>query len=222
MLLSSESAVERLTRPWSDVLSPDETGLDKYMPVDYPPLLDMLDDACRNSVGESGGGAGGDPATRSLLNLEAHQLREQIDGSVRAWVSRLGKGRCEADLKAAVVQLAGMLSAHHAAKSIPDTEYARIRSFFGRWCGQVWALYEPPIVKELAGQCPNPDCEQSAFVVGDGAKGSALIAFYHRNTGEVRARCRCCAWVWGHDQVRLLGEWLGATQDVEFLEAAGL
>ena len=51
-------AVEKLTRPWSDVLSPDETGLDRYLPVDYPPLLDMLDEACRTSVSEAGAGAG--------------------------------------------------------------------------------------------------------------------------------------------------------------------
>jgi len=222
MMISPETAVERLTRPWSDVLSPDETGLDKYLPVDYPPLLDMLNDACRNSVGESGGGAGGDPATRSLLNLEAHQLREKIDGSVRAWVSRLGKGKCEPELSAAVVQLAGMLQAHHAAKSIPETEYARIRSFFGRWCEQVWKIYEPPTVKELVGQCPNPDCNASKYKDAAGDVGAALIAFYVRDSSAVTAKCRACSWEWRDGQLRLLGAWLGAEQDDEFLDAVGL
>lgn len=217
-----QHAVEKLTRPWSDVLSPDETGLDKYIPVDYPPLLDMLDEACRANMGERSHGSASDPASRSLLDLEAHALRERIDGTVRTWITHLSRQRPERELKAAVVQLAGVLQAHQAARTITDAEHARISGFFPRWCEQVWRLYDPPVVKELKGSCPNPDCEQSTVTDGDGAVGTSLIAFYVRNTGQVRAKCRSCSWEWGQDEIRLLGQWLGATQDDEFLKAVGL
>lgn len=223
MTITSETAVERLTRPWHDVLSPEETGLDRYLPVEYPPLLDMLDEACRTSVSEAGAGSGGDPSTRSLLNLEAYMLRNRIDGSVKTWIAHLSKGRADRDLKASVAQLAGLLKAHHASRTITDAEHARIGGFFVRWCEQVWKLFDPPVIKELRGACPNPDCEAETFADGDGSSGAALVAFYMRNTNDVRAKCRVCGWEWETpSELRLLGEHLGATQDVEFLRAAGL
>jgi len=216
-------AVEKLTRPWSDVLSPDETGLDKYIPVDYPPLLDMLDEACRSNMGERSHGSGTDPASRSLLDLEAHALRERIDGTVRTWIGQLSRQRPERDLKAAVTQLAGVLQAHQAAGTITDAEHDRITGFFPRWCEQVWRIFMPPVVKELKGACPNPDCEQASFTDGDGSVGSALIAFYVPNTGQVRAKCRACSWEWQSlAELRLLGQSIGASQDDDFLRAAGL
>lgn len=216
-------AVEKLTRPWSDVLSPDETGLDRYLPVDYPPLLDMLDEACRANTGERSHGSASDPASRSLLDLEAHALRERIDSTVRAHVGQLSKSRAERDLKAAVAQLAGILQAHKAAGTITDSDYARVVALFPRWCAQVWTLWDPPVRKELRGACPNPDCEQTTVTARDGSVSSALVAGYVRNTGQVKARCSACGWEWVTvAELRLLGEWLGAEQDTEFLNAVGL
>ena len=154
--------------------------------------------------------------------MEAHMLREHIDGQVRSFIRDLSKGRVDRDLKAAVVQLAGILNAHHAAKTIPDVQHNRVSACFPKWCEQIWRIFEPAVVKELIGQCPNPDCEQSAHVDELGMKGSALIAFYVRGTESVRAKCRACGWLWDQGQLRLLGEWLGATQDDDFLLAAGL
>lgn len=218
-----QHAVDQLTRQWSDVLSPTETGLDKYIPVDYPPLLDMLDDACRANTGEHSSGSASDPATRSLIDLEAHALRERIDGTVRTWIGHLSRQRPERELKAAVIQLAGILQAHQAAGTITAAEHARITEFFPRWCEQVWKIFMPPVVKQLEGQCPNPDCEQDTFVDHEGKSGPALIAFYMPMSNQVRARCRACDWEWRSlSELRLLGQWLGASQDDEFLRAAGL
>lgn len=215
-------AVEKLTRPWSDVLSPRETDSNGYVTVDYAPLLTMLDDACRANTGNRGG-SGADPAERSLLDLQAFTLREHIDGTVRAWISHLSKGRAEKELIPAVMQLAGLLEAHHAARTITDSDYTRLTGFFPRWCAQVWELLDPPVVKQLDGACPNPDCEQTHVTDADGARTSALVAFYTRNTGSAQAKCRACSWQWNTDaELRLLGRQLGAVQDDEFLEAVGL
>ena len=168
-------SIEKLTTGWTDVLSPAETGSGKYTPIDYPPLLDMLDDACRGNIGERSSG-GSDPATRSLLNAEAHSLREHIDGTVRAWIVELGKRKPERDLKTAVGQLAGILQAHHAAGTIPDSEHARILGFFPRWCERIWRLYDPPKEVPLDGKCPNADCEQTHALDAAGGTILALVA----------------------------------------------
>ncbi len=214
-------AIEKLTQPWSDVLSPKETGLPSYTTVDYPPLLDLLEQACRGNIGERGG-SGSDPATRSLLNAEAHSLREHIDGTVRAWISELGRAPAKRDLKAAIRQLEGILRAHHSAGTMPDSEHERILGFFPRWCERIWRIYDPPVEKELKGACPNGECEQTTFSNAEGETGAALVAFYHRGSGTIHAKCRACGWTWGPDQVRLLGQHLGATQDDAIMDAAGI
>ena len=219
--MSAEYAIEKLVTGWTDVLSPAETGTASYRHIDYPPLLDMLDDACRGNIGERSSG-GSDPATRSLLNAEAHALREHIDGTVRAWIVELGKRKPERELKAAVRQLEGILHAHHAAGTIPDSEHARILGFFPRWCEHIWRLYDPPREVDLNVTCPNDECGQSRIVNRDGEIQSAMIAYYHRGSGLVHALCRACGRGWGPDQVALLGKMLGATQDEAVIAAAGL
>jgi len=219
--ITPESAIARLTRPWTDVIPPDEDR-PTYTPIDHPPMLDMLNELCRSSYGSGVGGAS-DPASRNLLNLEAVQLREHIDGTVRAWHRHLSKGAVPAELKAAVVSLGELLAAHHAANSIPVSEWERLTRMFPRWCRAIWRLYDPPTVKELVGACPNPDCEQERFQDGAGGVGSALVAWASRGSGEVRARCRACGWVWEDPtQLALLGKHLGATQDTDVLNAAGI
>ncbi len=218
-----DNAIAKLTRPWTDVLSPRETNLNTYTPIDHAPLLDMLDAICRSSYGAGVAGASSDPASRNLLNLEAHALREHIDGTVRAWLGELSKHRAESELKAAIVQLGGILNAHHAAATITDREYQRITGFFPRWCERIWRLFDPPTIKELEGSCPNLDCEMTRWADGAGATGTALIAFYVKGTMDVRASCRSCGWGWvGPAQLAVLGRHLGAEQDEDMLRAAGL
>lgn len=213
-------ALEKLTRPWSDVLSPKESGTDRYIPVEYPPLLDMLDEACRSSYGAGASGASSDPASRNLINLEAHGLREHIDGTVRAWVRELSKQRPESELKDTLGQLAGILNAHHAAHTITDTEHERISAFFPRWCERIWSLFDPPTVKDLIGACPN--CSETKYTALDGSKASALIAYFWKGI-RPEAKCQSCGFHWsGERELLELGYHIGATQDEEALRDMGV
>lgn len=214
------TAIEKLTRPWTDVLSPRESGTDRYISVDYAPLLDMLDEACRSSYGAGASGASSDPSARNLLNLEAHGLREHIDGTVRAWIGELSKSRPERELKDAVTQLAGILKAHHAAHTITDAEHDRISGFFPRWCERIWSLFDPPTVKDLKGACPN--CSETEYVAQDGSKSTALIAYYWRGI-RPEAKCNGCGEHWtGEKQLLELGYHIGATVDEEALREMGV
>lgn len=196
MTLSTETAVERLTQPWADVLSPDETGRDTYTTIDYPPLLTMLEDACRSSVGERSHGSTADASARSLINLEAHMLRNRIDGSVKTWINHLSKGRAEKGLTAAVVQLAGLLNAHHAAGTMPEGEYLRVSAFFARWCDQIWDLYDPPTLREVQQKCPRCQVEWMPGVE-DGPSRRAVWVSYRGSLADAKAECRACGMVWG-------------------------
>lgn len=215
-----ESALARLTRPWTEVLSPRETGLGKYVPVDFPPLLEMLADACQSNIGGVPSSGRTDPASRNLLNLEALSIREHIDGTVRAWIGELSKQRPAPELLDALVQFAGILQAHHAAHSITDREYERLSSFLPRWCNRIWALYDPPIVKELIGACPA--CEATVHEAIDGSKSTAMIAYYWRGI-RPEAKCQRCGEHWTGTRALLdLGFHLNAVMDEDALREMGV
>lgn len=214
-----QTAVEALTRNWSDVLSPKESGTGKYQPIDYPPLLDMLAEAKSSSLGKTGAGRSPD-AERNILNLAAFSLWEHIDGSTRAWIRELSKSQAEPELKAAVTQLAGMMKAAHASHQMKDDRYHHMVAMLKRWRTQIWELFDPPVVKDLIGSCPN--CGESVSVNLEGGKTTALIAYYWKGI-KPEAKCQCCGERWeGPSQLISLGRVIGAEVDEEALREMGV
>lgn len=219
MSTTAQNAINDLTRPWTDVLTPKESGTGKYQPIDYPPLLDMLKDAIRSSLGKTESGRSPD-AERSILNLKAFDLYDHIDGTVRAWWQELSKTRCPADLKEALTALSGVMQAAHASGQIKESHYQHMQNMFPRWKARVWELFDPPVVKELIGECPN--CEASAHEDAEGKRGSALIAYYWKGL-QPEAKCQVCGEHWiGEAQLLSLGRVLGASVDEDALRDMGV
>lgn len=218
-LTDVQNTVDVLTKPWSDVLSPKESGNGTYRPIDYPPLLDMLREAIGSSLGKTQSGKSAD-AERSLLNLQAFQLWEHIDGSVRAWIQELSKSRPPADLKPALNYLAGLLKALHASNQIDPIKHAHITAMIVRWRTQIWEMFDPPVVKELSGPCPS--CSETVYLALDGAKSTALVAYYWKGIRPA-AKCQRCGEQWTGERALLeLGYHIGATVDEEVLREMGV
>lgn len=217
-LTDLNTTVDVLTRPWSDVLSPRESGTGNYRPIDYPPLLDMLREAIGASLGRTRSGAS-PAAERSVLNLAALDLWEEIDSTTRAWCLELSKSRAPVELKDALRALVGHLQAAHASHQIEQTRFERLARKITGWRQKIWVLFDPPVVKELIGPCPA--CEETAFYTPDG-KTTALIAYYWKNL-HPRARCQRCGEAWeGESQLISLGKVLGATMDEDMLREMGI
>lgn len=212
------NAIDVLTKPWSDVLTPHETGTGRYQPIDYPPMLDMLRGAISSSLGKTGAGRSPD-AERNILNLAAFSLWEHIDGTTRAWLRELSKSRPPDDLKAAMVSLGGIIQAMHASNQMKESRHGHMVAMFGRWKTQIWELFDPPVVKELIGECPN--CSMRVYADLEGKQSTALIAFYWKGI-RPEAKCQCCGEHWvGEAQMISLGRVLGATMDEDALREMG-
>lgn len=217
--ISTDAAVEKLTRPWSEVLGPRESGTGTYRPIDHPALLTMLAQAKSSSLGKTAAGRSPD-AERSLLNLEAFGLWEHIDGSVRAWLRELTTARPEPDLRDALLQLAGLLKALHASHQIQVTRLTHITAQFSRWCTRIWDLFDPPTVKSLIGACPA--CGATRYEAADGSMESALIAFYWKGLTP-QAKCQGCGECWSGERSLLeLGYHIGASVDEAALKEMGI
>lgn len=217
----TQNALDALTRPWTDVLSPRESGTGKYVPIDYEPLLDMLKQAIGSSLGRTSAGRSPD-AERSLLNLKAFQLWEHIDGTVRAWWREVSKEKCPDELKDALNRLSGILDALHASHQIETARFEHITAQFPRWQQRIWELFDPPITKELIGACP--ECGVTEHVAADGGRTSNLVTYYWKGL-DPEAKCQnpeCGARWRGEFELINLGRILGADMDVDTLREMGL
>ena len=134
--------------------------------------------------------------------------------------SGLSHRRASTDLKDVVRELAGIAQAQRAIGGIDDLMYVRITAQFTDWQTQIWQMFDPPVVKELIGACPQ--CEERWLYAPDGAKSSALITYYVKSEMP-EAKCQRCGHLWvGSRQLLTLGFHLGATVDVEGLREMGV
>lgn len=217
--VDAHNAVDKLTRPWSDVLSPRESGTGKYQPIDHRPLLDMLAEAKSASLGGTGAGRTAD-SERSIMNLTAFQLFEQVEGRVRGWLAEYSTARYGEDVKSAVRRCYGLVKALHASNQIPEQRYEQILRQFVRWSKQIWELFDPPTVKHLLGTCPA--CEVSRLRNLEGGEEPTLIAYYWKGI-RPEARCQACGELWAGERALLdLGYHLGASVDEDALREMGV
>jgi hypothetical protein len=202
-------AVDKLTKPWSDVLTVDG----EYKSVDYEPMLDMLKGAISSSTGRTESGRS-ETNARSVINLGAFTLWERVDGQVRAWLGELHT-TAPRDLKEAVVALHVHIRNLWASHQILETEYVRFADMTQKWADDIWAIFDPPTQKEIVGACP--ECGEEHHFGPEGEKSAAIRAFYWRNV-EPAAECQRCQREWkGRTELVQLAYRIGATVDEDAL-----
>lgn len=213
------ATVAALTAPWTSVLSPRDTGLSTYQPIEYEPLLDMLKAAIHASTGGTSAGRS-EAASRSVINIAAFDLWERIDATTRAWIGDLGKSRPASDLKEAVKQLATLVDTEWNGNRMSDSQHARITHMFEEWKDSIWALFDPPITKEIQADCPT--CGERHYFDNEGQRAAAVIAFYWKGVTP-QAQCRRCGTSWTGDKELLeLGFSIRANVDVDTLREMGV
>lgn len=215
MITTMTDATHDLTSSWTDVVSVNG----KYKPVDHEPLLVTLRTAIRSSTGGTAAGAS-DDAARSILNLEAFELWEQITWEVNMLTRQHMKDRANPMLGSAVAHLAVRLDALRNTNGITESDYLDALHRGSGWRTRIWAMLNKPREKELLAPCPS--CEQEKCVNNDGEVQSALVAYY-RPDASPSARCRSCGMDWvGEGQMVILGRMLGAELDEGVLTEMGV
>ncbi|SIN72672.1 DUF7341 domain-containing protein [Agromyces cerinus] len=202
-------AVEKLTRPWSDVV----TIGGEYKHVNYDPLLDMLAKAKTSSLGRTASGRSSQEA-RNPFNIPAFDLWERIDGQTRAWLREFGRP-APRDLREAVTVLHKTLAELWSGQRIQESLFLRLSGVVARWVPDIWALFHPVDGVALDGACPN--CEAEWVINFEGAQTRALVSVVE--AGEPGVRCRNgCGWeVSGKRQTIEFALRLGATPDLDEL-----
>lgn len=220
-------AIDRLTRPikdpvWQDVWDPVTARVTgrEVVTVNRDALLVQLRKAIASSTSTPANPVRGGGEMMGGLNLAAFGLYETIDGRVRAAWGDLrqpgSKAPTEAILRKWFVHVRNLFESGQLSDSFV-LEWQRVTR---GWVRQIEAMFNPEVVKELVGPCP--ECEATRSANRDGEEQSALYLHYSLENNP-EALCRVCGWnVSGPRGLLELGYHLGATVDEGALKDMGV
>lgn len=198
-----------------------DTG-DSLISVDRDPLLAQIRQAMYGDLGKTEGGRSAAAQERSVLDIGAFTIYEDITGRIEAFHQQLtGKPKRptpEETLRAWFVAY----DSNYRGGKYTDAQVRRVLGQLLRFAGRIRGHFDQPRVKELAGACPVETCGLAFTKAENGATQSALYATYKR--GEQPAvRCRGCGSEWVGERTLLeLGYYLGANVDEETLRDMGV
>lgn len=215
MEASAARAVERLTA--------DHTELEAGRAVEWPALIDWLDNAVTEQVkrGQAGSGGAGAP-----IDMGALELLQRIEREVRLMREALYLPVVK-DTKAAIRGAWATACTYRASGSLDDDQqWERICEAPPQWVAWITQEWDDRTrIMEVTVPCPV--CGERWIledVNGEEKRRSAIVVEYSEGRAP-SAECRAaeCGGFWvGWSAVAKLGFTLGAQQNLEILKACGI
>ena len=216
---STERAVVRLTE--------DHTEMTEAGPVEWPPLLDWLDQAVTEQVKRGSAGSGG---TGSPIDMGALALLQRIEKGARQLREALYLPIMR-DLKGALRDAWDSARTMRATGDLDDDQqWESITDAFPGWVLEIEQEWDDRTRRmELTVPCPR--CSTRWILEGDDGdakappKRRAAVWIEYAEGRAPVAECRVadCAAMWvGWAEVAKLGYTLGASQDGDVLAACGI
>lgn len=219
------TALERIRR-LVDSLTKDReervwTG-DTLTQVLRSPLIEDLRLAIHGDLGSSGGGRSALAHMRSVIDVNAFEMYEDITGRIDSFYNALtGKPpreTAEETLQAWYVAY----RAFSMSGKYTDAQENRVEAQLKRFIHRIEAYLDPPRVKEIEGECPVETCGKANVKSKEGGAQTALYAAY-RTGEEPYLKCRACGAEWVGERLLLeMGYYLKATVDEEALRGMGV
>ena len=221
----NDSTIERIRKTVNDlsqVHTVRETSGPHTLLVEREPLLEQIRRAMYGDLGRTEGGKSAAAQERSVLDVTAFTIYEDITGRIEAYQQLLtGKPKRtspEATLRAWYVAFRSNHDKGMYSEEVLRRTLKQLRQFAGRIKGH----FDQPRVKEIEGECPQEQCRLGSYPGPEGARQTALYAIY-REGQSPSVKCRGCGAEWEGEQTLLqLGRYLGANVDEEALRDMGV
>lgn len=220
----SEQQVERIRRLVERLAKPHEQQIwagESIVSLPRDPLLLELRRAVQSNLGGTTSGRT-DPAARSLINIGAFEMYEDISGRINSLYNAMTGNKPRETPEESLSGWFVVFRAFHMSGRYTDQQTARIESQLKRFISRIHTLLDPPRVKEITGACPVAECRAEHVKTEAGSPGAALYASYRKDEQPV-VRCRACGTEWVGERALLeIGYHIGATVDSEALREMGV
>ena len=221
----SEQQVERIRQLVNRLAKPHEEKIwagETIVSLPRDPLLADLRRAVQGDLGKSDAGRSVDPAARSILDLDAFELYEDISGRIASFYKAMTGNKPRDTPEESLTGWFVVFRAFHMSGRYTEQQTGRIESQLKRFVGRITAYLDPPRVKEITGPCPMEPCRAEHVPTPAGGTATALYASYRKDEQPV-VRCRACGSEWVGERALLeIGYHIGATVDSEALREMGV
>lgn len=210
--------MNELSRPYMERVFTGSTNV----LLDREPLLEQLRVGMYGDMGKTESGKSAAAQERSVLDITAFTMYEDITGRIEAYHRHL-TGKPKRDLPEDTLRAWYVaFDSNYRAGKYTDGQMLRTLRQLEQFAARIKAHFDPPRVKEIAGACPNDGCGIAEVNAPDGSRQTALYAAY-KNGIEPSVKCRACgAERFGERTLLELGYHLGATVDEDTLREMGV
>lgn len=210
------AVMDRLSAKHTEQIWNGETILS----VKRDPLLQQIRSAMYGDLGRTESGKSAAAQERSVLDVAAFTIYEDITGRIEAFHQYLTKQpkreTPEETLRAWYVAF----DSQFRAGKYTEQQVLRTLSQLNKFASRISGHFDQPRVKEIAGPCPQ--CTAAHFKDTQGANQTSLYASYKAGE-QPYVRCRGCGAEWTGERTLLeLGYHLGAQVDEDTLREMGV
>lgn len=190
--------------------------------VDREPLLSQIRQAMYGDLGKTEGGRSAAAQERSVLDITAFTLYEDISGRIESFHNHLTRKPKRATPEETLRAWYVAFDSNYRAGKYSDAQMRKVLQQLMRFAGRIRGHFDQPRIKELAGACPVETCGLAFTKSENGSAQSALYATY-KNGEQPVVKCRGCGAEWVGERTLLeLGYYLGATVDEDTLREMGV
>jgi len=186
------------------------------------PLLERIRKAMYGDLGRTEGGKSAAAQERSVLDVTAFTIYEDITGRIEAF-HRFLTGEPKRDSPEETLRAWYVIfDSNYRAGKYTDGQMTRVASQLASFVRRISGHFDQPRVMEIDGECPQFECGLSHTKTADGAIQSALFSAY-RPGEKPTVKCRGCGAEWaGEETLIQLGRYLGANVDEDALREMGV
>lgn len=190
--------------------------------IEREPLIEQIRRAMYGDLGRTEAGKSAAAQERSVLDVTAFTIYEDITGRIEAYHHMLTKKPKRESPEATLRSWYVAFRSNHDAGKYSEEALQRTLKQLRQFAGRIKGHFDQPRNKEIEGACPLEQCGVATHTGPQGAKQTALYAIYSEGK-QPSVKCRNCGAEWTGEQTLLeLGRYLGANVDEETLREMGV
>lgn len=193
--------VDRLTRPYEEVVEQEINGKRQTVKISRQPLFDQLEESVFSTQTSARRG-GALASERNVIDASAYMLRATIEDAITR-MHRPYRKRPVRSMKSALRQWYVSFKEDVERKRPSEKTVWHAIKETGSWIKAIETKFDPAITLEVTRPCPT--CERKHVYTEDNERVAAVVITWQKSFDKSEATCRACGQSWyGESELRSL------------------